>query len=183
MTKKKQFKKGYLLQMLLAFMLWTTSQTITAQTGVSLSWNKEVGCQVYDVERKKEGEFYVEDIEPGVCLRFCENTTVIYTLNGLPTNPVTTWFVSGGTVISQNMTSITVQWGAIGNGTLEYTTEISPEETVTQLVCVEIIGLPEALFTVFPAAPNEPLYGCVDQSIYFTNLSTAGYGLDLGSYY
>ena len=181
MENKYRLKHGFAWKIMLAVLFWITVQNSIAQSGISLSWDKEVGCQVYSVDDRKDN-LYLEDIQPNVCLRVCEYSTVVYTLDGLTTNPNTTWIVTGGNVVTEDEQSITVNWLSSGNGLLEFST-LTPEGIVAKQLCIEIVDRPEAIFTVFPAAAQEPISGCVNQTMYFTNQSIANNGSAIVSHY
>jgi len=53
---------------------------------------------------------------------------------------------------------------------------------VTKTICIEKVIAPRALFEVLPVSNDGSLSGCVNQTIYFTNLSSANGGTALYSY-
>lgn len=176
------FRKKLCLYGFFLVLLHCNGMFAQTSSGVALNWNIQVGCQVYTEDPRKE-KIYAEDIVDGECVRVCEYSNVIYTLTGLPPSPATTWTVSGGTISSQSASSVTISWGATGNGTIQFSTATDNGQ-LTKTLCIEIIKRPEALFNVFPADISDtPLEGCAKQTVYFTNLSNDNGGTDLVSYY
>lgn len=175
--KQKLFFACTLITLLLACNYSALSQTTT---GVSISWNAEVGCQVFS-EHELNGHkdpVTLEDIEDGTCIRVCENTPVTYTLSGsLGSSPGTVWSVTGGTIYNQTTSTCSVSWGFAGMGELSFTLT-TPTGVVTKTICIEKIIKPVALFNVFPEDKPfpEPILACVNQTLYFTNLSSANEG-------
>jgi hypothetical protein len=179
----KNIRLNYLL--VLGLFLAFYSNTLTAQSpsGIAINWNVEVGCQSYynDPERK---EIFLEDITDGVCLRVCEYGMVTYTLTGpLGSNPATVWSIAGGTIDTQSDTSCTVTWGASGAGSLSFVLNL-PTGVVTKTLCFEKIIRPLALFNMAPyVTPTKYIVSCINQTLYFVNLSTPNSGTNLISYF
>lgn len=149
-------------------------------SGITISWDKEVGCQTYDFE--KEREVFIEDIGTSDCIRVCEFSAVTYTLANLPAGATTSWNVVGGNISSPTNSSCMVTWGAVGSGSLSFT--ITNGNSITsKTLCFEKILIPTALFEVAPLGQSQPVYTCTNQSINFINLSTTNNGTNLVSYY
>lgn len=183
MRKRTNYLKIVLLLFLLSFSL-SFSQT----TGIKISWNKEVGCQTYSQEenpRDPKEPLFLEDISDTECVKVCEKSFVTYTLENLPPGSTTTWSVVGGTISgSPTSTACNVTWGNTGNGNLVFNIN-TPTGSITKTICIEKITLPIADFSIIPQNQNGEnyLYGCVNQTIFFSNLSTANNGSDLVSYH
>ncbi|WP_084596045.1 PKD domain-containing protein [Flavobacterium beibuense] len=155
-----------------------------AQEAISIIWDSETGCYQFEDPRKDEQKEPGEDIEDGPCVRVCENSRVNYSLTGDSSNwSSTQWSVAGGTLLSSSTTTCYVQWGTPGNGTV--TAEVTKLDGTVETVeiCIEIIPAPKAFFGVLPGYVGIPIEACVDEGIFFTNLSTTNGGSDLFSYY
>ena len=74
-------------------------------SGISLTWNVGVGCQTYSEDRKG---VFLEEIADSECINVCQKSSVIYTLNGLPSGTTTIWTVSGGTIFAQSNTTVSM---------------------------------------------------------------------------
>ncbi len=147
---------------------------------ISLTWDKESGCQVYKPGERKDFE---EDIASGSCVRVCENSVVKYTLTGSSSSWPAVWTVTGGAIQAQNNTSCTVLWGNSGWGFVSVTVT-TPNGPRTEEMCLEIIDGPEAQFTIFPEGPDVYDYkACLEEELYFTNLSNDGGGSEIVSYF
>jgi PKD repeat protein len=168
-----------------------------AQSGVAITWDREVGCQFYSVDAE-DRKLVLEDIVDGHCLRACEKSTVTYMLTGdLGLVPHTQWTVTGGTVIESTDSTCTIEWGTVGNGGLTFVLT-TPNGVINKYICIEKISIPKASFNVttvtgyvfdpeFPDAPPPPrptdIYACAQQTIYFENNSTVNNGSELVSYF
>lgn len=162
------------------FGLLMFSGSMSAQQAISIIWDSETGCLVYDDKREK----YVEDIYDGPCVRVCEHSTVTYSLTGDSSGwQSTAWNVAGGTVVNTTLTTCTVVWGNTGAGTV--TASVTKQDDTVQVIekCIEIIISPTALFGVMPDLNADPIRVCLDDTIYFTNLSSTNGGTALMSYY
>ncbi|QEE48964.1 PKD domain-containing protein [Flavobacterium alkalisoli] len=171
-------KTRHMLALAIFFIAFT--HTVNAQQAISILWDKETGCLVYD-EKKRE---YVEDINDGPCVRVCEFSTVTYSLTGNSANwNNTQWTVGGGTIQSQSLTQCVVVWGS--SGAASVTAEVTKNDGTVQVeeICVEIIVSPKALFTVQPYSPGQTVEACIGQDLYFTNLSDNMGGTELISYF
>lgn len=165
---------------LLTCLLWLLFSVSLNAQNISLTWDNESGCQIYKPDDRKG---FQEDIGQSGCVRVCENSTATYTLTGSSSSWPATWSVTGGTVQFSNNTSCTVVWGSSGAGavTVNVTT---PNGIKTREICVEIIDGPYVQFTVFPVDEGEKDYfACLEEEIFFTNLSNDGGGSEIVSYY
>lgn len=92
----------------------------------------------------------------------CEYSSVTYTSNV----PVT-WSVSGGTISASSPTSVTINWGATGIGTI-HATALNPN-----LVCVNSISVQ---INLVPLPPNPPINGptivCVGSTVNYSYVNT-----------
>ncbi|MBC5836226.1 T9SS type A sorting domain-containing protein [Flavobacterium sp. F372] len=180
--------KKYLKMTMLLLFFFSFSFSFGQTAGIKISWNKEVGCQTYSQSedpRDPKEPLFLEDILDTECVKVCEKSYVTYTLTNLPAGSTITWSAVGGT-ISGSSTSATcnVSWGNTGNGNLVFNI-ITPTGSITKTICIEKITLPIADFSIIPQNQNGEnyLYGCLNQTVFFTNLSTANNGSDLVSYH
>ncbi|MXN90030.1 PKD domain-containing protein [Flavobacterium sp. Sd200] len=181
MRKALQLQKKSVL-LFLFFVCWLLAipEKLQAQQTVSIIWDKETGCLVYDDKRKEFGE----DIEPSACVRVCEYSTVTYSLTGNTTGwQSTNWNVAGGTINSQTLTTCTVTWGAAGAATVTATINKTNGTTQTEQICVEIINSPRARFGLMPDLNATHFDGCVQDTFYFVNTSITNGGTALIAYY
>jgi hypothetical protein len=83
MKQKFPQKQKLFFVLTLFAMLFAGNVTSHAQnaSGISLTWNIGVGCQTYSEDRKG---VFLEEIADSECINVCQNSSVIYTLNGLP---------------------------------------------------------------------------------------------------
>lgn len=118
------------------------------------------------------------------CEKVCPNTTVTYSVQTV--NPTTQqfpliWQVSGASSYNINNppynSSITVTWGAAGNGSVSVYTDGAGVPSNCgggeDAVCVTIIDAPLAKFTTDPAPLAGVVTVCKGQTVYFENQSTA----------
>ncbi|MBP6459714.1 MAG: T9SS type A sorting domain-containing protein [Crocinitomicaceae bacterium] len=157
-------------------------------TSLSLSWDKEVGCQILSNEggHDPKDQILISDIGASQCIRVCENTIVKYTLSNVPPGSTTTWNATGGIAFLQSTTSCTVNWGSIGTGSLSFNlTNPSVSGMISTSICIEKIPLPIAYFITGLEEGQNPtyLYVCKGQTINFTNLSSANNGSEIYSYH
>lgn len=165
---------------LLTCLLWLLCLTNLSAQNISLTWDNESGCQVYKPDERKGFE---ENIGQGNCVRVCENSIVTYTLNNSSSSWPAVWTITGGTVQASNNTSCTVAWGSAGWGYVSVTVT-TPNGPKTKEMCLEIIEGPESQFTIFPIDPSEKDYKfCLEEELFFTNLSNDGGGSEIVSYF
>jgi hypothetical protein len=146
MKNKTKQKTTFRLILFLGLFLTFCSNAIQAQSGISLAWDVEVGCQTYSEDPKRK-EIFLEDITDGVCLRVCESGKVTYTLIGnLGAAPGTVWNVAGGTITTHTDSSCNITWGASGAGSLTFTLNF-PGGIITKTLCFEKIIKPKVFYT------------------------------------
>lgn len=175
LPKQKLFFVLTLFALLFAGILKSQAQS----SGISLSWNKAVGCEIYSEDRK---DVFLEEIVPTECLEVCKGSSVIYTLNGLPTGATTVWTVSGGTMSSILNNKVTVNWTGIEDAEISFAITTA-NGVVTGTICITIIQGPQASFSSSPFLANEIIKACSEQDISFTNTSLTNGGSDIVSYY
>ena len=147
----KQTSNIWIPLKIMVSVLLLCSQSIFSQTGVSLYWDKEVGCIVFsnpesDPRDPVKDHISLEDIQDGPCIKFCENRHVTYTLSGeLGATSPTVWTATGGAITSHSDTSCGITWEAAGAGTLTFSYE-TPTGIVTKTLCIEKILNPKADF-------------------------------------
>lgn len=165
----------------------STISSYCQSSGIQISWNFSVGCQVYSNEDPRDGKdpIFIENIGENECLLTCSYQAVTYTLSGnLGSNPDTTWSVNGGTITAETETTCTITWGTTGNGSLSFTVN-NGSSVVTKTICIEKIARPRADFKIIGGASlgNGTFAGCSRQTLYFENTSQVGNGSPIMSYY
>jgi PKD repeat protein len=181
-----RLKNNQLLpQWLMLFVFLNAFSSYSQSSGIQISWNFSVGCQVYSNEDPRDGKdpIFIEDIAENECLLTCAGQRVTYTLSGsLGPTPDTTWTVTGGAILNETETTCTVQWDAVGMGSISFSVTTG-ESTFTKTICIEKIPRPKASFTVLPGVANgDTFYVCSNQTITFENLSIADSGSPIVSY-
>ena len=184
MTEHITFSKQKLLTFFTFFaVLLFSSFSVTAQTstGMSISWDKEIGCQIGGVDGGRK--LYFTDIEQTENIRFCENSFVTYTIGDLPAGATTVWSATGGTISTGSLSNTVCQvtWGAAGMGNLTFTITIG-SITLTKNITIEKVLVPTANFEIAPLGQSNPIYTCSNQALNFINLSTANSGSTLYNY-
>lgn len=185
---KRKLLSSFNLTVLLLFLF--LSQLLYSQaspSGISISWNSEVGCQVvsqFDDGRKDP--ITLEDIADNSCINVCEGSQVTYTLSG-PIGPGTTiWNVAGGIIVNSNNETCTVLWGLVGSGGISLSIP-THSGAIVKNICITKIIKPTAVFDILPTAERETEFftACVNQSVNFHNMSTdnGGTGLVPPSYW
>ncbi|WP_324068977.1 MAG: PKD domain-containing protein [Flavobacterium sp.] len=177
-------QKIFFVLILASFLLLGSAKGYSqTNSGIAISWDKEVGCQTYNYDDRKK--VFIEDIGESDCIRMCEQSVVHYTLTNLPAGATTTWSVGGGTLSNATNTSCTVSWGVVGTGSVSFTI-VSGSTILSKTLCIEKIVIPSALFEIAPLhqyTPDDNIYLCRDQVINFINLSSANNGTSLISYH
>lgn len=178
------------LGIILMFLLSLGIKAQTANTAV-LTWDQEVGCIKYEDDANEipgTGESppqtqvdLIEGMMDGNCPRFCENSTVNYTLQGTTIASVQ-WQATGGTLQpgSTNSNAV-VQWGSNGNGSLTVTITYTDNTVKTYTVCIEKILSPHAEFQIEGPDPHQKTF-CRGTPISFDNLSTENNGSAIVNY-
>ncbi len=153
-------------------------------TGISLKWDKEFGCQVANSDDPGHIK-YEELIASGNCLKVCQNSTVTYSLYSTDQTTWTTavWTVSGGTaVVSPDTFSCTITWGTAGDGSVSAIIGTFTGQQSIPTLCTSVMPAPIAVFGINSNDPATDLTVCVDTELNFTNLSTAPGGTEIVSY-
>lgn len=165
---------------LLLFTTYAYAQQAT-DTRIQMTWDGQVGCQLNEIDPDDFKDIN-ELIENGICPRACEKSIVIYTISSESqswTNA--SWTATGGTIITQTLTSCKILWGPAGMGNVSV--EINTKEMGIQFreICVEIIKGPKAEFGIYPEfGPAANV--CAGEEVFFTNRSSAEGGSELSSY-
>jgi len=174
------WQKTLLSVALITCFILGNSFSAQAQLPLSIAWNKEVGCQTYELDEKRE--IALENIGSSDCIRFCEYSSVTYTLSNLPAGAVTTWNAIGGTISSSSSSTCIVNWTTVGAGGLSFTVT-SGNSIINKTMCIEKVAMPKAYFEVVPFGQSQSASACRNQLIDFTNLSTTNNGTNLVSYH
>lgn len=111
------------------------------------------------------------------CEKTCPNTSITYSLEGsYPGNTQSniSWNVTGASSYTINNppfnTSITVNWGNVGFGSVSVVADGNSNCSGQDAICVNVIPEPVAKFTTQPSN-GAPLVICKDQTVYFNNQS------------
>jgi hypothetical protein len=95
----------------------------------------------------------------------------------------TQWTATGGVISNATNFDVEVTWNGSGNiGTVSYETSVSDGTTTTiisETFCITIIPAPTA---VIDLAPNQSNVFCLNQEVFFENLSTTNGGSPLSAY-
>eukprot|EP01032_Pedospumella_encystans_P007924 gene7924-9443_t len=116
------------------FVFLNAFSSFSQSSGIQISWNFSVGCQVYSNEDPRDGKdpIFIEDIAENECLLTCAGQRVTYTLSGsLGPTPDTTWNVNGGTIINETETACTVEWSSKCTVVTPFEIEIEVRPTPT----------------------------------------------------
>ena len=203
MKNKKPFFKSSGLGLkiaqglLLLLLLFLDAHSARAQTAseYKLTWDINVGCQIYSPPKPRDGEdtgLYIDDIEINQCIRVCENSTITYTLAGdLSGTPNVQWTVAGGTMgtVANTATSssVPVTWDAAGEASITFTMNTPTGGTITKTMCIKIIKKPQANFLAYPmegnGENNSVIFACVGQPIQFTDTSITNGGSAIVDHY
>lgn len=181
MKQHKTFNLKKRLLILVCFFIIAICNLANAQTtsSVMFTWDVNVGCQEFNPP--KDHGISIESIQPSNCIRVCERSTVVYTLSGLPNlNPTVQWTVIGGSASTpitndDNSSSISVDWGGVGSGSITLSYLDINGATIIKTQCFEIIPVPKALFSVYPIefqnSTTPFVIACTGQTLYFNDLS------------
>lgn len=172
--------KWLLLWLLLILPFWGFSQT----SGITVTWNFQVGCNDVESSDPKERDNIEtwESIGMGSCIRVCEKSEVMYTVNSTSSNIASvTWNAAGGVInsTSSNPYQANITWGVAGSGTVLITIHYTNNTQETKSICIEKIDGPQAKFVIAGSGGHEV---CQNTPVYFDNLSTAGNGTGIVSY-
>ena len=149
-------------------------------SGISLTWNVGVGCQTYSEDRKG---VFLEEIADSECINVCQKSSVIYTLNGLPSGTTTIWTVSGGTIFAQSNTTVSINWGIVGDAEISFVST-TPNGLISNKLCLKVIQGPRASFFVAPFDISaEEIKVCSNQLVYFTDASLTNGGTAIVNYH
>ena len=176
---KKHFtQRSQRLKFVLGCLFWLMMFNNLNAQNVTLTWDKESGCQIYK-PRDKKAAADTPDIGPGDCVRVCEESQVTYTLNNSSNIWSIVWTVTGGTINGSNSgTSCVVDWGNAGYGFVS-ATYMTPNGQRTKEMCLEVITGPKPDFIIVPGSKEF----CLEETIYFTNTSSANGGSQIISYF
>ena len=131
-----------------------------------ITMDPEVGC----VDEKGHQEFSNNDTtnQENDCHKACELNQISYFSNGNAGSTFTWQVVGDANIFLNTSNELRVEWLSVGFGVV-ILTETSANGCVAMTeICVEIIPKPLALFDVNPG-----LTVCIDQTVYFEDLSQA----------
>jgi PKD repeat protein len=104
------------------------------------------------------------------CIKACDSSTVVYST---PNNAGSTytWNVTGAITFIPTGNTVTVDWGAIGIGSISVTETTIFGCTKTTQTCITIIESPRAAFYTLPADVSGLVTVCNNQSVQFVDQS------------
>lgn len=152
-----------------------------SQSNIALTWNIGMNCQIYSEDDRKK--IFLEEIEESICINVCRYSVIEYTLDDLPEFSTTSWNVSGGVKINETDDQVIINWTVIGTGNISFTITTPTGLVITKELCIKVLEGPEAAFSSTPAAINEPIFGCTNQTINFSNESQPNGTDAIVSYY
>lgn len=170
----KQFKfnvvkKAFVLFLLLIGNLFAASAQ--SSYDIRLGWHNQVLCAVYDDGDHEKIEL-TEELEMTECLKICHGMIADYWIAGTDANLVSAvnWSVTGGDfTLGNGGQEITVDWNNInGTGTIFLSLTLADGTVLHNSICVEPLESPKANFST---SNLEDDYLCLDQEVYFNNLS------------
>ena len=103
------------------------------------------------------------------CEKVCTGSTITYTTENLPNGQII-WDVIGAESWENNYESITVTWGASGQGQV-YVSVYDGFCESFESICVEILENPSSSFTSIPEEENGIIRVCKGQTVFFSNTS------------
>lgn len=186
-TKASPMKTHYPLRAFLCkallFITFLFYNMSVAQNSIGITFDNEVGCQVYGEDKEKR--LFFSDIADGFCLRVCAGSIVNYQLFGTDLSEIDTveWIASGGTLTAYTSLTSTVQWDGIGFGTLQLNITFDNGSTQTKTICIEKIISPKADFNVYPNIGASEITVCENQPVTFNQSALDNGGTDIVSYY
>jgi PKD repeat protein len=171
--------------------LFFYSPTIRAQNyPLYMTWDSAVGCQVSSNPDRKSYSQLIEDHE---CLRVCQGSTVVYSLEAYnPSWQNIIWNVAGGDVIDTGLSSCQVRWNNSAlSGSIGATVITATGEIVLPSLCIDFIKKPKARFAKAPfdfaffdmLDPDAAIAACRNEVINFANGSIDNGGTSLTDYY
>ncbi|QJP34132.1 T9SS type A sorting domain-containing protein [Nonlabens sp. Ci31] len=135
---------------LILFLVFVTNFSF-AQSNINLTWDSSVGCVEYDDDVDEFGVLVpIEQISEDVCIKFCENTEVTFSLSDPDGNiDSVIWDQAGGITSSANQNpDFTVLWNNFTNsGNISVQVTLLDGTIIRKAICVEVIAAPIADFT------------------------------------
>lgn len=180
--KNLYFLKTNLLSLLCLLFAYTGFSQVPS----GIIWDKEVACQ----ESRNEYFFDVEDEQE--CVKVCSGSTVTYTLVGGDSSTwvSTDWQISGGNIIAQTLTTVTVNWSGTTTGSLFFTITLNNGVSFDQELCIEKTPKPRAIFNLAPFSRDASdelqipeIQACVGETLYFENFSDSNGGSSIVDYF
>lgn len=134
-------------------------QFIHSQSNINVTWDKSVGCVEYDDDVDEFGALVpLEGISDDLCIKFCKNTLVTFSLSD-PDNNINSvnWNQNGGGAAqsgNQNMDYV-VLWNTTTTiGNIEVEVILNDLTIINRTICIEIIELPIANFELLSGFSN-----------------------------
>ena len=128
------------------FLLSSILNTVYSQSNINLTWDSSVGCVEYDDNVDEFGVLVpIEEISEEVCIKFCENTEVTFSLSDPDGNiDSILWDQAGGITSSANQNpDFTVVWNNVANsGNISVQVTLLDGTIIRKAICVEVIVTP-----------------------------------------
>ncbi len=174
----------YFRLVLFLMILFSAGRTAAQDNDVSLTWNREVGCQIGSEDLTGPKRKYEELIAQNQCLRVCENSTVTYYLQAEDNSNwlSTVWNVAGGTIISSTTTNCEILWGGTGGGYIAASINTTAGVKSIPQLCIQVMPAPTALPGALPDISLNTINSCVGTEIYFIGGSNANGGSAIVNY-
>src|SRR5690606_13439960 len=174
-------KQFYTIVITSLLLFSSTFSLISAQisTPIGLGWMNENACSIYD----SENYFVIEELDNLPCIQVCLGSESLFWLTGVDPDWAITWTVIGGDISNQpDYDSIWVFWNDLNPPAGVYVTIITDEGEVFEFgICVDVMDIPNARFSIKP--DTNDLVFCLDQEIFFENLSTPNPGGQITGYH
>lgn len=115
------------------------------------------------------------------CLKTCDSTWVTYSTANNPGSTYT-WIIVGSSTFIPSGSTVNVYWTTLGIGTVKVIETNIFGCSAEHEICVNVIPRPNAAFTANPAPVSGIVSICLNQTVYFSNLSTTNGGSPIYSY-
>lgn len=155
------------------------------QYDIKLGWENQTACSIYDDRKEGENLSLLEDLEETDCIRVCEGAEAHYWVAGSDVGNISSvdWSVIGGNYTTQpGGLGIDVDWNNAGANAMVHMAVTMNDGTVVEGgLCVETLDKPTAKFMIPPQPDNAN--ACVNQEVFFTNLSYSNSGGQLVAFH
>ncbi|WP_317194448.1 PKD domain-containing protein [Aureivirga sp. CE67] len=155
--------------------------SIIAQEGYTVTWDEEVGCRDYLIrEQASNPDISIPDDD---CIFVCSNNSVIYSVSGNTSNiSSVAWEVTGGDIQNTSGFNANILWGDTGLGSVKAIITNNDGEIDTQTICIVKAISPRADFKIGSEYNEDTYLMCLDNDLYFTDLSSDNNSSPIVSY-